>query len=132
MTQHNYTLIGGKTCNGIDDETRGIQLSYINDDSNGWIQIAYFSDTQLYSVSIVSDIVHCILRLLQNSSEIVEMLPAAARRPNTRLRWRQPNHSSMLLRDVWSIDEIVIFERPLHYNLQFRYTTSCSSNTPTE
>jgi len=54
MTLHNYTPIGGKTCNGIDDETRGIQLSYLNDDSNGWIQIAYFSDTQLFRVSSAS------------------------------------------------------------------------------
>ena len=48
----NCRFIGGQTCSGIDDETRGIQLSYMNDASNGWIQIAYFSDTLLYTVSI--------------------------------------------------------------------------------
>ena len=37
----------------------------------------------------------------------------AARRPNTRLRWHQPNHSSVILQDTWSIDEITIYKRPL-------------------
>ena len=46
-----FHSIGGLTCDRIIDDTRGIQLSYMNDDSNGWIQIVYFSDTLLYAVS---------------------------------------------------------------------------------
>ena len=46
-------IAGGGTCNGINDETRGIQLSYMNDDSNSWVQIAFYSDTILYAVSVL-------------------------------------------------------------------------------
>ena len=38
-------------CSGINDPNKGIQLSYLNDDSGGWIQIAYFADTIYYVVS---------------------------------------------------------------------------------
>lgn len=54
----------------------------------------------------------------------------AARRPNTRLRWRQPNHSPTMSSDVWSIDEITIFQKPINNNLQFSYTTGCNTSTP--
>lgn len=46
-------IAGGQSCNGINDETRGIQLSYMNSDSNGWVQIAFYSDTILYAVSVL-------------------------------------------------------------------------------
>ena len=39
-------------CSGINDEARGIQLSYMNDNSNGWVQLAYYSDTIYYAVSM--------------------------------------------------------------------------------
>ena len=45
-------VAGGQMCSGINDETRGIQLSYMNDNSNGWVQLAYYSDTIYYAVSM--------------------------------------------------------------------------------
>ena len=69
---------------------------------------------------------------LQNSRQVIETLPAAARRPNTKFRWTQPNHSSMLLGDIWSIDEIMISESQPNYNLQFKYTTGCNTNLPSQ
>ena len=48
-----YFIAGGQQCSGINDETRGIQLSYMNDDSNNWVQIAFYSDTVLYAVSVL-------------------------------------------------------------------------------
>ena len=38
-------------CSGINDANKGVQLSYLNDDSDEWIQIAYFSDTIYFAVS---------------------------------------------------------------------------------
>ena len=46
-----YFIAGGQSCSGINDETRGIQLSYMNNDSNDWVQITFYSDTVLYAVS---------------------------------------------------------------------------------
>jgi len=40
-------------CSGINDANKGVQLSYLNDDSDEWIQIAYFSDTIYFMVSII-------------------------------------------------------------------------------
>jgi len=48
-----YLIAGGQTCSGINDEARGIQLSYMNGDSNGWMQISFYSDTILYAVSVI-------------------------------------------------------------------------------
>ena len=38
-------------CSGINDPNKGVQLSYFNDDSGEWVQIAYFTDTIYYAVS---------------------------------------------------------------------------------
>jgi len=65
---------------------------------------------------------------MQNPKRVTEPLPMAARRPNTRLQWHQPNHSSVILQDTWSIDEITIYKKPLNYDLQFSYTTGCNTN----
>ena len=66
----NCHFIGGQTCSGIDDETRGIQLSYMNDASNGWIQIAYFPDTLLYTVSNAFTLSLIIQHILSSDSII--------------------------------------------------------------
>ena len=38
-------------CSGINDANKGVQLSYLNDDSGRWVQITYFSDTTYFAVS---------------------------------------------------------------------------------
>ena len=38
-------------CSGINDPNKGVQLSYFNNDSGEWVQIAYFTDTIYYAVS---------------------------------------------------------------------------------
>ena len=40
-------------CSGINDANKGVQLSYLNDDSDEWVQIAYFSDTIYFMVSSI-------------------------------------------------------------------------------
>ena len=65
----------------------------------------------------------------QSAKKVTEELPIAARRSNTMLRWQQPNHSFRILVDIWSIDEITVYKRPVKYNLQFSYTTGCITNT---
>ena len=69
---------------------------------------------------------------VQIPKEVSEVLPLGARRPNTMLRWLQPFHSSVLLVDVWSVDEITVYKRPINYNLQFSYATTCGTNNPSE
>ena len=47
-------------CSGINDPNKGVQLSYFNDDSGEWVQIAYFTDTIYY---VVSDTHWCVCLL---------------------------------------------------------------------
>ena len=62
----NFTT-GGQTCSGISDETSGIQLSYMNDNSKGWIQIAFLSDTLYFTVRrIKMFIASCIDKIDQS------------------------------------------------------------------
>lgn len=41
-------------CSGINDGNKGVRLSYLNDNSGGWVQIAYFSDSIYFAVSDVA------------------------------------------------------------------------------